>query len=322
MSATIDSDGDGIPDCNEYLNGLDYENILDAIIDSDGDSLTNIEEFQLGLNYTNTDSDYDGLADNDEIQLYNTNPRNADTDGDGLTDAYEITNGFNPLDNGERYLDSDGDGFSNRMEVYAGTDVLNLGSSPTPGAILWSFSAQSNVSATPALGSDGAIYFPSNDGKLYSINDDGTLRWSVDTGEGASTFHSAMLGSDDITYLGSSAFDSNGVIQWQFNPGEGFFGKSAALGNDGAIYVGFSRTGTSFLSTFYKLNSDGTVNWGIDNLKTDSPPAVAKNGIIYVVGTNGLNSINPNDGSINWSFALGQSVSRPVIRNDGSVIVT
>ena len=39
-----------------------------------------------------------GLTDDEETNVYGTDPLVADTDGDGLEDGYEIANGLNPLD--------------------------------------------------------------------------------------------------------------------------------------------------------------------------------------------------------------------------------
>ncbi len=44
------------------------------------------------------DSDYDGLTDQGEIQIYKTNPQNPDSDSDSYLDGVEILAGTNPLD--------------------------------------------------------------------------------------------------------------------------------------------------------------------------------------------------------------------------------
>jgi hypothetical protein len=44
------------------------------------------------------DSDMDGLTDDEEINVYNTDPNNPDTDGDGNTDASEVAMGTDPND--------------------------------------------------------------------------------------------------------------------------------------------------------------------------------------------------------------------------------
>ncbi|MBY4678979.1 DUF7453 family protein [Marinobacterium arenosum] len=68
------------------------------------------------------DSDGDGLSDDDETNLYGTDPNNPDSDGDGLGDGAELlTHSTDPLDS-----DSDDDGLSDGDEVNTyGTDPNN-----------------------------------------------------------------------------------------------------------------------------------------------------------------------------------------------------
>src|SRR4051812_23712962 len=51
------------------------------------------------------DSDNDGLTDDDEINIYHTNPDVADTDGDSFSDGDEIKFGFDPNKNGDDKLE-------------------------------------------------------------------------------------------------------------------------------------------------------------------------------------------------------------------------
>jgi hypothetical protein len=44
-----------------------------------------------------TDTDDDGLSDDDEVNIYGTDPNNPDTDGDGYLDGVEVENGYDPL---------------------------------------------------------------------------------------------------------------------------------------------------------------------------------------------------------------------------------
>ena len=66
------------------------------------------------------DSDADGLSDDDETNVYGTDPNDADTDDDGLSDGDEVALGTDPLD-----PDTDGDGLSDGDEVALGTDPTN-----------------------------------------------------------------------------------------------------------------------------------------------------------------------------------------------------
>ena len=53
------------------------------------------------------DSDGDGLSDEDEIDIYGTDPNDADTDDDGTEDGAEVANGTdptNPASNGATYV--------------------------------------------------------------------------------------------------------------------------------------------------------------------------------------------------------------------------
>ncbi|MFN8382794.1 MAG: matrixin family metalloprotease [Anaerolineales bacterium] len=65
----------------------------------------------------NTDSDSDGISDNDEVLRTGTDPKNKDTDGDGIGDGLEVYYRMNPLD-----PDMDKDGVSDGQEVAQGTD--------------------------------------------------------------------------------------------------------------------------------------------------------------------------------------------------------
>ncbi|PLX25809.1 hypothetical protein C0580_01385 [Candidatus Parcubacteria bacterium] len=74
------------------------------------------------------DSDYDGLLDEDEINIYFTDPNNPDTDGDGFKDSLEIQYGYSPRHgNGQKLIkvDSDNDYLNDAWELAIGTDLMN-----------------------------------------------------------------------------------------------------------------------------------------------------------------------------------------------------
>jgi hypothetical protein len=87
------------------------------------------------LNYTipyppppAVDSDNDGISNNDEINLYGTDPDKADTDGDGLNDGDELDYW---KDNWN--LDYDGDGSLNLLDVDSDNDSVTDGSEVSNG---------------------------------------------------------------------------------------------------------------------------------------------------------------------------------------------
>ena len=53
------------------------------------------------------DSDWDGVPDWDEENIYFTDANNSDTDGDGYLDGEEINAGYDPLGSGRLDLDND-----------------------------------------------------------------------------------------------------------------------------------------------------------------------------------------------------------------------
>jgi hypothetical protein len=58
--------------------------------DLDADNYPDALEWDLGLDGNNPDSDGDGTADGDELNIYDTDPLAADTDGDGAFDGEEL----------------------------------------------------------------------------------------------------------------------------------------------------------------------------------------------------------------------------------------
>ena len=95
-----------------YSDEVTYTDSTGA--DSDGDGISDQDEINLyGTNPNAADTDQDGLNDGDEITVHGTNPNTADTDSDGLSDAAEINiHGTNP-----RLSDSDQDGLSDAAEI-------------------------------------------------------------------------------------------------------------------------------------------------------------------------------------------------------------
>ncbi|QYZ66150.1 MAG: hypothetical protein HPY30_09200 [Gammaproteobacteria bacterium (ex Lamellibrachia satsuma)] len=90
------------------------------ITDTDGDGISDDDETNIyGTDPNNADSDNDGLNDGDELGA-GTDPLNPDTDGDGLSD------GSDPDPN--TFNDADGDGLGDGMELLLGTDPNNADS--------------------------------------------------------------------------------------------------------------------------------------------------------------------------------------------------
>jgi len=140
----FDTDGDGVSDGQEALDGTDPNNPCDFI-------LANQDTTIIGAGWLNADCDNDGLTNNEELTGIDdpltpdtpngniTDPLNPDSDGDGVLDGTEGTDGTdsnNPCDfvlanqtvvPDAAWLaaDCDGDGLTNGDELAIGTDPLN-----------------------------------------------------------------------------------------------------------------------------------------------------------------------------------------------------
>ncbi len=108
------------------LNGAtNVLRIMKSGVDSDGDGLSDDDENNLyGTDPDNPDSDQDGLSDGEEVNTTQTDPLNADSDGDLMPDGFEVGNGLDPLQ-ADATQDPDSDELNNLAEYQIGTDPNN-----------------------------------------------------------------------------------------------------------------------------------------------------------------------------------------------------
>ena len=120
-----------IAEANDY-NTVAYAVAAFEPLDTDNDGLSDNLELLIGTDIYQTDSDFDGVSDYDEVgydgdaNSYNVatdlNPLNADTDSDGMGDGWEINFGYDPLvDDGAKNNDDDSDGLINLEEFQNST---------------------------------------------------------------------------------------------------------------------------------------------------------------------------------------------------------
>ena len=109
--------------------------------------------------------------------------------------------------------------------------------------------------SSPALGSDGTIYFGSFHQKLWAVSSTGVVKWTFKTGSEIKS--SPAIGSDDTVYFGCRdrkfyAVSRQGKEKWEFSTGA-WVDSSPALARDGTLYFG------SWDKCFYALNPDGSL---------------------------------------------------------------
>lgn len=221
------------------------------------------------------------------------------------------------------------------------------------------------VLSTASIGADGTIYIGSHGDEsayLTAINPDGTKKWSTpDSGRdqipGRVVDSSPAVSVDGTIYIGSydddgraylSAINPDGSKKWSTPslgkdqlPG-GTLGGSAALGEDGTIYI-VSTDDVNYEAYLTAINPDGTVKWSSSHSKESKIPGtgtwssavIAGDGTIYVGSYDFrlrevyLTAIN-DDGTKRWSthgskdgtIAGSATWSTPAIDQNGTVYVT
>jgi len=203
-------------------------------------------------------------------------------------------------------------------------DAMHTGRSEYAGPSIpllnWIYQVWERINSSPALGSDGRVYFGSTEYRnLYVVNSSGTLIWSYKTGNAGTS--SPALGSDGRVYVGSydynlCAVNSSGALDWSYSTDHAI-SSSPALGSDGRVYVG------SYDKKLYAFNSNGALNWTYNTGDMiSSSPALGSDGRVYVGSEDDvLYVLNPN-GALIWSYLTGSDVtSSPALGSDGRVYI-
>ncbi|MFW5945988.1 MAG: PQQ-binding-like beta-propeller repeat protein [Candidatus Natronoplasma sp.] len=181
----------------------------------------------------------------------------------------------------------------------------------------WTHDAGSAVRSSPAIGSEGVMYFGSIDSNLYAVDvEDGEEQWTFNTDE--MIISSPAVSEEEIIYFGSGdehiyALNPDGSLRWRYETDGAVF-SSPTLDEDGNVYVG------SYDGNLYSIDKDGNLNW---EFSSDSwlwsSPSISEEGVVYVgSGDNNLYAIDKTDGTELWNYATGDDIySSPSIGEDG-----
>jgi len=228
---------------------------------------------------------------------------------------------------------------------------------PVDGSEKWWY----NIGSTPGLcpscivGRDGTIYCHSDNGSIYAINPDGTLKWQFSTSSSIQAWPS--LGHDGTIYAGNEAgiffaINRNGTEKWRYtdsNP----IRTDIAVAEDGTIYYcagGFLKALSSSGSFLWNtpnvgaerpsIGPDGTIvvckggrgyiayypngnerwRWHNDR-NTLCKAAISADGTVYgATWDSYIRAIDIEDGSLKWSYDTGNWIeSNPMIGDDGTL---
>jgi len=182
----------------------------------------------------------------------------------------------------------------------------------------WRYQTGGEVLSSPAIADDGTVYFGSEDGCLYAINPDGSLKWRYRTGDIVCS--SPVIAADGTVYFGSIdrylyAINANGSFRWRYRTGD-CVSSSPAVAGDGTVYVGSNDR------YLYAVNPNGSLKWRFWASEwVQSTPAVAADGTVYVGSLDShVYAVHP-DGSLMWSYWVGDCITSPAVASDGTVYV-
>ncbi|WP_221663888.1 outer membrane protein assembly factor BamB family protein [Bacillus velezensis] len=178
---------------------------------------------------------------------------------------------------------------------------------------------------TPVLGTNGVIYLPSHDKKLYFIDKEtGNILTSVPLSGAPSS--DAAIGSDGTLYVSTldnyiyaikPTSPSTWTQKWKFKT-NGVVGSAPVLASNGTLYT------ATYNNIFYAINSGtGQVKWS----KTTSNgfkgyPVIDRDGTVYAGNQDGNLYAYTSTGAVKWTFPLnGFSSSSLAIDHNGNVYI-
>lgn len=197
------------------------------------------------------------------------------------------------------------------------TRLSPFNTSHVDGTVDWNINAGPALRSSPAIGSDGVMYFGSIDGNIYAVDvEDGEKLWTYET-DGV-IISSPAVSEEEIIYFGSGdnniyALNPDGSLRWKYQTGGEVY-SSPTVDEDGNVYVG------SYDSNLYSISKDGELNW---EFSSDSwlwsSPSISSDGVVYVgSGDDNLYAIDEEDGVELWNYSTeGYIYSSPAIGENG-----
>lgn len=226
--------------------------------------------------------------------------------------------------------------------------ALRTPTSGTDPQIVWTVDlGPGRMTSSPTLGPDGTLYAITAVGRLFAVNPNGTVKWTVQTGP--VVVSSPAIGQDGTIYVGSldgklyavtpPVSGDEGRIRWTFDFGEhpgqiphvtatpppnganGIgSGASPTVGPDGTVYCGANN------SNFYALATDGKLKWMFEAEREVagiwSSAALSADGSSVYFGANkgGIYALNRANGALRWQYKIYGSVfNAPALDRNGTL---
>src|SRR5207245_355427 len=118
-------------------------------------------------------------------------------------------------------------------------------------------------SSSPTVGSNGTIYFGSDNKYLYAIKASGNLNWRFQAG--GKIFSTPVEGPNGTILFGTSngrlySLREDGSVEWIFTSQEGPVIASPSISSNNIVYFDVFNE-TSYTNYLYSLTSDGSLRW-------------------------------------------------------------
>ena len=183
--------------------------------------------------------------------------------------------------------------------------------------ILWRYTTGGRVIASPVEGSDGTIYFGSEDRFLYALYNDGTLKWRLNLEDRIT--NTLTIAYDGTLYAGSRrgfliAVNPLGKQVWKIKLKGRPFGNPAVV-SDGSLYL---ATDEGWL---YSISHTGFIRWEV---KLPSSPVISPiigQDIYIALGNERIYSYNITGGR-EWVFLLSGQAESLALSSDSIYVGT
>ena len=170
--------------------------------------------------------------------------------------------------------------------------------------VTWDYDCD-NVASTPFYYKD-VIYFGSDNGHLYGLNDDGKVEFNKKLDGELKT---SPIVVDDTIYIASTdakiySIDTDKSKNWEFTAGDEIL-SSPGYVNETVIF------GSSDGNVYCLNESDGDLVWKTDlNNKVISSPTIDEHDNSVYIGSDEGNftCLDIRDGTIKWSFSAGDKI--------------
>jgi len=207
------------------------------------------------------------------------------------------------------------------------------------GDLKWALKVDGQIDSSPAIGSDGTVYFTAKDLSLYAAEPNGTLKWKYTVNVSETTsISSPVLAKDNTAYFTATRYEGtpgleflyainpNGNLKWRFET----MGKKStmpALSKDGTVVFGttilnYTEDRSLTIGEAYAqgVNPDGTEKW-LFKVRDDDflgAPVIDAEGNIYLSTPDWYMLCLAKSGTMRWRAKIGGLTS---IGPEGSIYV-